>query len=160
MWGTRLKSFNTVVLLLSVAMLAAMWFTLPHIAVAIVFGIMLLLVPVVMSMRDSISQTDMANMAARGITPEYMRYINSIDGSGLRREMAGAGLGTVNRRLARHPAFIIGSPATDGGRRVREPEPLGPGATVTLVEERRAAGIDDLFEKLDRELIGLVPVKK
>ncbi len=201
MWGTRLKSFNTVVLLLSVAMLAAMWFTLPHIAVAIVFGIMLLLVPVVMSMRDSISQTDMANMAARGITPEYMRYINSIDGSGLRREMAGAVLGTVNRRLARHPAFIIGSPATGGGRRtatpvlgswaaagsrpataaptprarsgpasgrpapkggrrVREPEPLGPGATVTLVEERRAAGIDDLFEKLDRELIGLVPVKK
>jgi len=201
MWGTRLKSFNTVVLLFSVTVLGIMWFTLPHIAVAIVFGIMLLLVPVAMSMRDSMRQTDMANMAARGITPEYMRYINSIDGSGMRREMAGVGLGAVNRRLARHPAFIIGSPAegggrpstpmpgswaasaprpaavaapaprarsgpasgrptAKGGRHGKEHEPLGPEATVTLAEERRAAGIDGLFEKLDRDLIGLVPVKK
>jgi probable Rubsico expression protein CbbX len=200
MWGIRLKSFNTVVLLLSVAALTAMWFTLPHIAVAIVFGIMLLIVPVVLSMRDGMRQTDMANLAARGITPESMRYVNSIDG-GLRREAFGVVPSAVNRRLTRHPAFIIGSPAggggrtatptlsswaatgsrpaqavatapharsgpaggrsgPKGGRRGKGPEPLEPDATVTLVEERRAAGIDDLFDKLDSELIGLVPVKK
>ena len=209
MWGIRLKSFNTVVLLFSVVVLAVMWFTLPHIAVAIVFGIMLLVVPVILSMRDSMRQTDLANLAARGITPESMRYINSIDGN-MRREMTGIVPSAINRRLTRHPAFIIGSPAEGGGRsatpatgswatsgsrpapsaaaaprarsgpagarpgprrpaaqlasksgrRGKGPELLGPEATVTLVEERRAAGIDDLFAKLDQELIGLVPVKK
>jgi probable Rubsico expression protein CbbX len=200
MRGIRLKSFNAVVLLFSVAVLLTMWFTLPHIAVAVVFGIMLLIVPVILSMRDTMRQTDMANLAARGITPESMRYINSIDGD-LRREMTGIVPSAVNRRLTRHPAFIIGSPAEGGGRtatptlgswaasdsrptqaaataprsrpgpagdrsrpkggrRGKGPEPLGPDATVTLVEERRAAGIDDLFDKLDSELTGLVPVKK
>ena len=204
MWGTRLRSFNTVVLLFAVTVLAAMWFTLPHIAVAIVFGIMLLVVPVILSMRDSMRQTGLANLAARGITPESMAYINSIDAN-MRREMTGMVPSAVNRRVTRHPAFIIGSPAAGGGRattpalgswaaaapvpaarpaaarpapapgtrpgrpgrpgpkggrRATAPDLLGPDETVTLVEERRAAGIDDLFQKLDQELIGLVPVKK
>ena len=38
--------------------------------------------------------------------------------------------------------------------------PLHPDATVTLSEERAAAGIDDVFTSLDDELVGLVPVKK
>jgi probable Rubsico expression protein CbbX len=200
MWGIRLKSFNAVVLLFSVAAMTAMWFMLPHIAVAIVFGILLLVVPVILSMRDSMRQTDMANLAARGITPESMRYVNSIDAN-LRREMTGLVPSAVHQRLTRHPRFIIGFPAEGGGRtttptmgswaasdarplqaattaprarsgpagsrpgqkggrRGKRPEPLGPEATVTLVEERRAAGIDDLFDKLDKELIGLDPVKK
>ncbi len=37
---------------------------------------------------------------------------------------------------------------------------LPPDATVTLAEERRAAGIDDVLSGLDRELVGLVPVKQ
>ena len=37
---------------------------------------------------------------------------------------------------------------------------LHPDATVTLSDERAAAGIDDVFAKLDEELVGLVPVKK
>ena len=37
---------------------------------------------------------------------------------------------------------------------------LPPDATVTLAEERRAAGIDDVLSALDRELVGLVPVKQ
>ena len=37
---------------------------------------------------------------------------------------------------------------------------LHPEATVTLSEERAAAGVDDVFASLDRELVGLLPVKK
>ncbi len=37
---------------------------------------------------------------------------------------------------------------------------LHPDATVTLSDERAAAGIDDVFAKLNEELVGLVPVKK
>jgi len=38
--------------------------------------------------------------------------------------------------------------------------PLPADATVTFAAERRAAGIDEVFEALDNDLIGLVPVKK
>ena len=37
---------------------------------------------------------------------------------------------------------------------------LHPDATVTLSDERVSAGIDDVFAKLNDELVGLVPVKK
>ena len=37
---------------------------------------------------------------------------------------------------------------------------LGPDATITLAQERKAAGIDDILAALDRELIGLVVVKQ
>ena len=37
---------------------------------------------------------------------------------------------------------------------------LHPEETVTLSEEREAAGIEDVFTSLDNQLVGLVPVKK
>jgi probable Rubsico expression protein CbbX len=37
---------------------------------------------------------------------------------------------------------------------------LSPEATVAFAAERKAAGIDAVFASLDRELVGLVPVKK
>jgi probable Rubsico expression protein CbbX len=37
---------------------------------------------------------------------------------------------------------------------------LHPDATVTLADERVAAGVDDVFASLDRELVGLLPVKQ
>jgi probable Rubsico expression protein CbbX len=52
------------------------------------------------------------------------------------------------------------APAARGSRRRRPKETLQPDATVALAEERRAAGIDDLFVGLDIELVGLAPVKK
>jgi probable Rubsico expression protein CbbX len=39
-------------------------------------------------------------------------------------------------------------------------ELLRPDATVTLSDERAAAGVDDVFASLDRQLVGLFPVKK
>jgi probable Rubsico expression protein CbbX len=50
-------------------------------------------------------------------------------------------------------------PAKSGQPRRRK-EVLGQDATITLAEERRVAGVDDLFVALDIELVGLVPVKK
>jgi probable Rubsico expression protein CbbX len=42
----------------------------------------------------------------------------------------------------------------------RRSEVLRPDATVTLADERAAADIDDVFNDLDSELVGLIPVKK
>jgi probable Rubsico expression protein CbbX len=39
-------------------------------------------------------------------------------------------------------------------------EQLPPDATVTLAAEREEANVDELFDALNRELVGLVPVKK
>jgi probable Rubsico expression protein CbbX len=42
----------------------------------------------------------------------------------------------------------------------RRAEVLHPDATVTFSEERRAAGVDEVFAALDDQLIGLIPVKQ
>ena len=60
------------------------------------------------------------------------------------------------------------SDRTEGGARSARAEArarkrgdlLHPDATVTLSDERAAAGVDDVFAKLNSELVGLVPVKK
>lgn len=41
-----------------------------------------------------------------------------------------------------------------------EPELLGPDDTVDLTSVRRDAGVDDVLDRLDRELVGLAPVKE
>src|SRR5579863_4484086 len=66
---------------------------------------------------------------------------------------------------ARGGARARGGPARVGGR-AREgqsrqrTELLAPDATINFAAMRRDAEVDDLFAALDRELIGLVPVKK
>jgi probable Rubsico expression protein CbbX len=47
--------------------------------------------------------------------------------------------------------------AARAGRRA---EVLHPEATVSLSEERQAAGIEEVFTSLDNQLVGLMPVKK
>src|SRR5690348_9648029 len=56
--------------------------------------------------------------------------------------------------LRREKKFSVSRP------RRRDPEELSPEATVSLAEERRTADIEDVFTALDRQLVGLVPVKK
>jgi probable Rubsico expression protein CbbX len=53
-------------------------------------------------------------------------------------------------------------PTAKQGRaaRRRGPGELPPEALITFAEERKVAAIDDTFAALDRELVGLVPVKK
>ena len=45
-------------------------------------------------------------------------------------------------------------------RKRDRPKPLPADATVTFAAERQAADIDQAFEALDNDLVGLVPVKK
>jgi probable Rubsico expression protein CbbX len=56
-----------------------------------------------------------------------------------------------------HPATA--RPAKSGQPRQRI-EPLAPDATVNFAMQRREADLDELFTSLDRELIGLDPVKQ
>jgi probable Rubsico expression protein CbbX len=56
-----------------------------------------------------------------------------------------------------------GQPALDEREPVPDPDParqsLEPGEEVDVVEERRRLDIDTVLDRLDRELVGLVPVK-
>jgi probable Rubsico expression protein CbbX len=82
--------------------------------------------------------------------------------------MAKAGLQTTQKpadaesrpsREARVPG-VLASRGSSRSRK-REQERLLPAdATVTFAAEREEAGIDEVFEALDNDLIGLVPVKK
>jgi probable Rubsico expression protein CbbX len=47
-----------------------------------------------------------------------------------------------------------------GGRAERRRGLLPPEALITFADERKTAAIDDVFAALERELVGLVPVKK
>jgi probable Rubsico expression protein CbbX len=46
------------------------------------------------------------------------------------------------------------------GTRAKPDAPLGPEARITLAAERRTSGVDEVFAALDRELVGLLPVKQ
>jgi probable Rubsico expression protein CbbX len=65
----------------------------------------------------------------------------------------------VNARAAMTAPPRGGKLSAVTGRRKRS-EMLSPDATVTLADERRAADVEDVFTSLDRQLVGLVPVKK
>jgi len=53
-----------------------------------------------------------------------------------------------------------GADAGKAGKAARRRTQLPPDSVVTFAAERKAAAIDDVFAALDRELVGLVPVKK
>jgi probable Rubsico expression protein CbbX len=67
------------------------------------------------------------------------------------------------RRPARPPGPASTSRLPRPGRSVRADKRSGllsPDARVTLAAERAAAGVDDVFAALDRDLVGLRPVKQ
>jgi len=53
-----------------------------------------------------------------------------------------------------------GNGTSKSARRDRRAASLPVDATVTFADERRAAGIDEVLDALDADLVGLVPVKK
>jgi probable Rubsico expression protein CbbX len=62
--------------------------------------------------------------------------------------------------LGKLPAIKPTPAKASRAERRRGPGQLPPEALITFAEERKAAAIDDVFAALDRELVGLVPVKK
>src|SRR6185437_2439417 len=68
------------------------------------------------------------------------------------RPVAGAGRVAVSQRTR---------PARRRASRASRPDGLlPPDATVTFAAERAAADVNDVFTSLDRDLVGLVPVKR
>jgi probable Rubsico expression protein CbbX len=166
MWAARLRYSGLGILLLGVivALLVA-WLRLSHVEFGAVVGSAVFVVAVILMARDGWRQTSTEGLAARGIALDAVRGSHVMD-PGLRRDMAPLLPGAVSRwmssthtRPPAAPRARTAKPARSGRAR-RGDETLQPDATITLVDERRAAGIDDLFAALDSELIGLVPVKK
>ncbi len=156
------------VAVLSLAVTVALligWLLVSHTVFACAVGFLAFGVAVVLVARDGWRQTTPANLAARGVTPDFSGSFRVTD-PGLRREIAPLVPRAVTQRMSTAPArrraaHSAGPAKPARGRRTRRgAETLHPDATVTLAGERRAAGIDDLFATLDRELVGLIPVKK
>ncbi len=68
-----------------------------------------------------------------------------------------------NDNAASRPLFALPTPQApagpEGDQPPAVPEPLPDDATVDLAAERAAAGVDEIIEALDRDLVGLRPVK-
>jgi len=71
---------------------------------------------------------------------------------------ASPGPGPVRRPPARDTAPRP-APRASGRRSHGQAAMLPPDAVVALTEERQAAGVDEVLAALDRQLIGLIPVK-
>jgi probable Rubsico expression protein CbbX len=123
---------------------------------------------------DALRQVSPENLEARGFSADDSTL--RVFDEGLRRDFT-PGLRLARPRAARPPTPRIPGAAAPrprvsavsatpparlprGGPPRRRGAALSQDATVTLAQERQAAGIDDLFAALDRELVGLVPVKK
>jgi probable Rubsico expression protein CbbX len=104
------------------------------------------------------AQADQPEFIPRGIG-ESPQGRKAVKAARLRpsREQSGLGqLPSVGR-----PSTAVARPASAGlSRAERRRGSLPPDAEVTFADERKAAAIDDVFAALDRELIGLMPVKK
>jgi probable Rubsico expression protein CbbX len=163
MWTARLRYSGVVILLLGITVALLIAWRSSHTLFAAVLGSIVFVLTVLWLIRDGWRQTSPEVLASRGFRPD--RDLNVMD-PGLRREYAPIIPAAVSRRISgnptRRPAARPAArtrPARSGRTRRRN-ETLQPGATVALADERREAGIDDLFIELDLELVGLVPVKK
>ncbi len=173
MWPARLRYSGLGIFLLAVTAFLLLTWRLGHVLFWIATGFIIIIMPLLLTARNTWRQTSPESLAARGITPASIRHLDAMD-PGLRRDYVGILPAAVIRRASSTrtrppaaarsrppaaPAAAMTKPAQSSRTR-RRSETLQPGATITLAGERRAAGIDDLFVALDSELIGLVPVKK
>ena len=83
------------------------------------------------------------------LAPRGFRQIGEADGQTGRRDPEEERMAVARRTRTLRP-----------WRGERQTGMLPAGATVTFDAERRLAGIDEVLAALDRDLVGLVPVKK
>ena len=134
MRGLSRETFITAVsLAVAVALMPLAWFYLPR----DVFGVILLLVGCAVFVGVA------RHLEARQAGPAYSSFSAAPPGPSPSSRPAAPS--------SRVPAARRRSRKRDG--------PLPPEALVALADERRDAGVDDVFADLDSKLIGLLPVK-
>jgi len=182
----RYTGFGLLLLFVAGAVLVA-WLQLSHGLFAVIVGVIVFFSVLSAFIWDGWRQTSLENLTSRGIYPDSVRSLPVMD-PGLRRDYApmipsalrrrtpgprarraparspqrarpAAGSSTTRIQLPAAPAAPTAPPARSRSAR-RPSETMAPDATITLAAERQAAGIDDLLAALDRQLIGLAPVKK
>jgi probable Rubsico expression protein CbbX len=150
MWVYSLRHFKTGLLLLVVTVvLSVTWSYVPHVVFYIVAPSVALVGLIMLATHDSWRQAALTDRppprpkkASRGsAAPPAFTALRGTTATG----------GSVAPRGPKPPARARGR---------RRSELLQPDATVSLAEERSAAGIDDVFTTLDNQLVGLFPVKK
>ena len=155
MWGLSIRQAKMVLLLLAVtAPVAFSWNFLPRPFFFLVLISVVVLAFVGVTTRDAWRQASSTDPDRGRTKPGGMARLPA-SSSGARRPPAQPQ--SAGRPPAQPPA---GSRVRRPGRRPAGPELLPAGAIITLAEERRAAGIDDVFTALDHDLVGLVPVKR
>jgi probable Rubsico expression protein CbbX len=176
MWAARLRYSGLGIFLLGITVALLMAWRLSHLLFWFCACLMVVVLTGLFFVRDGWRQTTPESLTSRGITPDSVRHIDAMD-PGLRRDLVGIGA-AVTRQMSKTSTRSPAAPSaartrpTRSDRRSaaadararrraeRRGELLRPDAMVSLAEERRAAGIDEVFAALDRELVGLVPVKK
>jgi probable Rubsico expression protein CbbX len=160
MWGITTKHFKLgVVLLGGTVALALAWQYLSHVLFLVFIPCVAFIVILVVLGRDSFRQADKNDPLPKRMTVNRRQPARP---AGVPRRPArpAARPAGVQPRTPGNAAARPRAAAADSRARRRGELLLGPDATVTLSEERQIAGVDDVFAALDRELVGLVPVKK
>src|SRR5580693_1891524 len=168
----RLRHSVLGVLLLAVsAALLMVWLWFGHLWFAIVAGFVVGFVLIALMLRNGWHQTSPESLESRGFSPESTWDSNLMD-PGMHREMVpvipALGRRGISNTPIRSPAAQPASgsfarrraPTAWNGQPDRRRGRLSPDALVTFAEEREAASIDDVLGALDRDLVGLVPVKR
>ena len=147
------------------------WLWFGHLWFAIVTGFVVGLVLIALMLRNGWHQTSPESLESRGYSPESVWDSNLMD-PGLHREMVPVvpafGRRGISNTPTRRPAVqpTPGSfarrrtPTAWSGQPDRRRGRLSPDALVMFAEEREAASIDEVLGALDRDLVGLVPVKR
>jgi probable Rubsico expression protein CbbX len=177
MWTAKLRFSGLGLLLLVVAAaLVLAWLRLNHAVFAVLAAVVACIPLLFLVFWDGQRQSSTESLAARGIYPDSEDKLTILEPE-LRRDWGGLlpssagrrGSGTPVRHQAAPPAPRTPPRAVPAGARAksarggqgrRRAGVLQPDDTISLAVERQAAGIDDLFVTLDKELVGLVPVKQ
>jgi probable Rubsico expression protein CbbX len=138
MMGFSVRNFKISMVLLGIMVgLSLSWSYLPHFVFAVVIISVLFSAVLMALLKNSWTQANQGDLPGSRPARTKVRVVTDRPGQKGRSRSARA------EARARKRGDI-----------------LHPDATVTLSDERAAAGIDDVFAKLDSELVGLVPVKK
>ena len=165
MWTVRLRYSGLGLLALALVFgLLLAWLRLSHLVFSAIAFTIIFFASLSAAGWDTWRQTNPDHLAARGIYADD-RTLPGYD-PGLRREYAPLIAFAGNRRAASNGSRRQPAPPPAKRKPAKSSRPpqrvsaLKPDATVTLGGEGQETGIEEVFAALDRDLVGLVPVKE